>query len=243
DCESSICNVVTNLCVATDCEDGMRDDAETDVDCGGATCPKCGEGKACTTPGDCTRLLCNRTSHACVSDQCFDGTEDQSESDVDCGGPDCNKCPDGKHCSGGGDCVAGSICTFDGSCCHPNGTACNGLGCGSATDNCGQTFNCGNNGACASSATPNCKGNCCSAYKDQATTCSGKQCGSIADGCGTTYNCGSCPSGYSCSQAPSYQCCPDTATACAGHAGCSQVQVTCNGSTVTVTCPCASGGD
>jgi len=290
DCDSGICNLVTNLCVASNCEDGMRDDAETDVDCGGGTCAKCGDGKACTTPGDCNSLLCNRTTHLCVADPCFDGTKDQSEtdtdcgglcqakcknnqgcnnvndcvagatctvskcqvprcvdnmknfdetdtdcggatcggcadgkactvgsdctssycnvqthvcvptqcqdgakdgseSDVDCGGPDCNKCPDGKKCSGGNDCVGGSICTFDKLCCHPNGMACTGAACGTATDNCGQSFACGNNGACADSSKPYCKGNCCSPLKDQATTCAGKQCGTLSDGCGGSLLC------------------------------------------------------
>jgi hypothetical protein len=39
------------------CANGMKDNAETDIDCGGgaasAACPRCGEGKACLAGSDC----------------------------------------------------------------------------------------------------------------------------------------------------------------------------------------------
>jgi hypothetical protein len=35
------------------CIDGVKDGAETDVDCGGGTCAPCGDGKACNTSADC----------------------------------------------------------------------------------------------------------------------------------------------------------------------------------------------
>ena len=340
DCASGVCNLTTGRCVADDCADGARDDAESDIDCGGGTCPGCGTGQSCTTPGDCKNFLCNQTSHQCVSDPCFDGVKDQSEtdvdcgglctqhckngqacngagdcvtgaacaggkcqiahcvngtldsgetdvdcggaecgacavgkrcsvgsdcastfcnaqthvcvdsqckdgvkdgteSDVDCGGSDaaCQRCADGKVCSGGGDCLSDSICTTSNTCCHPSGTACNGVQCGNATDNCGQKIPCGNGGLCADQTKPYCKSGCCTSINDQTQACAGKQCGSVSDGCGTTYPCGTCPSGYTCSNAPSYQCCAGVDAACAGKPGCTQVSTACG----TITCPCATG--
>ncbi len=36
------------------CTDGVRNGAETDVDCGGGTCPACASGKACAVTSDCS---------------------------------------------------------------------------------------------------------------------------------------------------------------------------------------------
>ena len=344
DCDSGICNAISATCVADDCHDGMRDDAETDVDCGGGTCPACGAGKACHSPGDCTNFLCNQTTETCVADPCLDGVKDQSETDtdcgglcvqkckngggcntpndcvsgatcsagkcqvahcvdgvadngetdIDCGGADCSPCPvgktcaagsdcassfcnatslkcvangcqdgvkdgsesdvdcggpsgacprcsDGKACSGGTDCNSGggSICTSGNLCCHPSGTACNGVACGTATDNCGQTLACGNNGACADSTRPYCKSGCCTSYNDATQACAGKACGTIDDGCGATYACAdTCTAqGKSCSNAPSYVCCDGAAAACAGH-DCQTVQTPCG----PVSCGCSVAG-
>ena len=35
------------------CSNGVKDGDETDVDCGGATCPVCANGDACATGNDC----------------------------------------------------------------------------------------------------------------------------------------------------------------------------------------------
>ncbi len=45
------------------CQDMKKDALETDVDCGGLMCPRCGKGKACTTDNDCT-------SNKCTSGKC-----------------------------------------------------------------------------------------------------------------------------------------------------------------------------
>lgn len=45
-------NFGTQPAVAT-CTDGIKNGTETDVDCGGGTCPKCGVGRTCATPSDC----------------------------------------------------------------------------------------------------------------------------------------------------------------------------------------------
>ncbi len=43
--------------LAPSCSDGMRNDTETDVDCGGS-CGACAEGKTCTVGRDCTNGTC-----------------------------------------------------------------------------------------------------------------------------------------------------------------------------------------
>ena len=40
------------------CTDGTKNGAETDVDCGGGTCPDCVDGKICSINGDCTGNNC-----------------------------------------------------------------------------------------------------------------------------------------------------------------------------------------
>jgi hypothetical protein len=48
--------------------DGAKNGGETDVDCGGGTCPTCALGKACGQNSDCTSNTCTGT---CVSDITF----------------------------------------------------------------------------------------------------------------------------------------------------------------------------
>jgi hypothetical protein len=47
------------------CTDKKQNNLETDVDCGGGECPKCGAGKKCEADGDCS-------SGSCVSKKCAD---------------------------------------------------------------------------------------------------------------------------------------------------------------------------
>lgn len=47
-------------CDAADptCCDNMKDGKETDVDCGGGVCPRCGNGQTCKQDNDCTSNNC-----------------------------------------------------------------------------------------------------------------------------------------------------------------------------------------
>jgi hypothetical protein len=57
------------------CSNGVTDGDETDVDCGGGTCPVCANGDACNTGGDCASRVC--TANACTNDVgCSDGTRE-----------------------------------------------------------------------------------------------------------------------------------------------------------------------
>ena len=51
-------DMCTNKCKAPTCMDLVKDGAETDVDCGGAACPKCGLNKKCAADSDCAMGVC-----------------------------------------------------------------------------------------------------------------------------------------------------------------------------------------
>jgi hypothetical protein len=108
DCQSRICS--SSKCRAPSCLDGIQNQDETDVDCGGTTCPGCTTGKACVVDKDCTAGDgCQTGTQLCVP-QCKDFHQDGTETDVDCGGGTCPKCASGKHCTVDTDC-ASAACT------------------------------------------------------------------------------------------------------------------------------------
>ena len=90
------------------CTDKSRNGTETDIDCGGNTCPKCADGKDCLKAADCTSAVC--TSKVCQAPTCTDKVQNGSETDVDCGGGACGKCSHGATCKLPGDCASGA-CT------------------------------------------------------------------------------------------------------------------------------------
>lgn len=94
--------------VAASCTNGMRDGAETDVDCGGGTCDPCGATRACGGNTDCLSMVC--TGGTCQAPSCTDGVRNGTELDVDCAG-NCGprSCDPGQTCSGNGDC-ASNVC-------------------------------------------------------------------------------------------------------------------------------------
>ena len=53
----------SNACVLATCSDGLKNADETDVDCGGPTCSKCGIGAVCAGDSDCEAL--------CVNNECL----------------------------------------------------------------------------------------------------------------------------------------------------------------------------
>jgi endo-1,4-beta-D-glucanase Y len=94
------------------CSDGVQNQNETGVDCGGActtTCPTCADG---VKNGDEVGVDCGGSCNACAS--CADGVKNGTESAVDCGGT-CPKCADTKACLLNADCQSGlcqgSVCT------------------------------------------------------------------------------------------------------------------------------------
>lgn len=140
----------------------------------------------------------------------------------------CGGCPDGQICGA----------NTPNRCGCPKRT-CEQLGrtCGSYTNACGETLECG---GCAPPLVCGADGRCgCTPITD----CGGRTCGTIPDGCGGLLSCGgdSCPPGQSCS--PSGQCTSNCvpqsqSEACSGR--CGVVDAGCG---VHHTCPGCTGTD
>ncbi len=96
--------------MAATCGDGIKDGAETDIDCGGGQCQACVDRKHCTVGTDCVSGTCN-SANICVDPTCTDGKQDGAESDVDCGGPQCATCIGGEFCAVDTDCASGICAT------------------------------------------------------------------------------------------------------------------------------------
>lgn len=90
---------------AVSCRDGIENQDETDIDCGGNTCEACETGKDCEYSSDCKSDYCS-ASGKCVEKLCSNNQTDSnnSETDVDCGGENCEACVDGKACKTNADC-------------------------------------------------------------------------------------------------------------------------------------------
>jgi hypothetical protein len=107
DCGSNACDALSLKCVATQCTDNRVDGNETDVDCGGGTCPSgCATGKNCKVDGDCISSACDALSLKCVANQCADDQKDGNETDTDCGGGTCGACANTKKCKVDADCTS-----------------------------------------------------------------------------------------------------------------------------------------
>jgi hypothetical protein len=91
-------------CVSNACNDGSRNNDETDIDCGGS-CSPCAAGKGCNVAEDCASHVCK--SGKCAAPSCTDGVQNGSESDMDCGGSCGRKCKDDEACRKGDDCKSG----------------------------------------------------------------------------------------------------------------------------------------
>jgi hypothetical protein len=103
---SLVCDRAAKTCVLS-CPDGIKNGAETDVDCGGAACPDCSDGKVCSAAGDCSSNVCQM--NLCRPVTCANMVKDGTETDVDCGGqsaPTCQKCANGLSCMVNADCVS-----------------------------------------------------------------------------------------------------------------------------------------
>jgi hypothetical protein len=57
DCANGYC--VGGTCLPLPCENGVKDMAETDIDCGGGTCRRCAGGRQCSADTDCASGSCS----------------------------------------------------------------------------------------------------------------------------------------------------------------------------------------
>ena len=88
----------------TTCVDGLKNGAESDVDCGGE-CNGCSMGQVCTIGDDCDSTVC--VAGACAPETCADNVYTEGEADTDCGGDVCAPCGAGEACQEAGDCLHG----------------------------------------------------------------------------------------------------------------------------------------
>ena len=125
---------------AATCSDGVKNGAETGVDCGGGTCPPCAATKGCLVATDCQSAVC--TAGVCQAPTCTDGVKNGAETGVDCGGGTCAACASGKGCLAAADCQSG-VCT---------GNVCQAPTCADGVKNGAETdVDCGG-GTCAACA-------------------------------------------------------------------------------------------
>ncbi len=85
---------------ADPCANGVKDGAESDVDCGGGTCGACADGATCNGPADCVSGSCNNGVCGGMAAACDNNKQDGSETGIDCGGA-CPPCAT-TSCEGGG---------------------------------------------------------------------------------------------------------------------------------------------
>ncbi len=121
DCTADTCAAGANVHtpIAGSCDDGGG------VVCADPAGPKAGQCVACNMDADCVApQVCDPAmgSNTCVDPSCTDGTQNGTETDVDCGGA-CAPCQNGLSCVGGADCQSGfcnggtcEACGSDGDC-------------------------------------------------------------------------------------------------------------------------------
>ncbi|UQA59083.1 hypothetical protein [Polyangium aurulentum] len=110
-----------NKCVPSSCLNGVKDNSESDVDCGGTQCAPCDTGKTCLSNLDCMDASCDGMpgSKTCAAPTCFDGSLNGNETYTDFGGPDCPPAPNsGWSCKEPADCGSG-VCK-DAKCLDPS---------------------------------------------------------------------------------------------------------------------------
>lgn len=102
------------------CTDGVKNDDEADVDCGGSCGSTCTLEQNCRLVTDCQRGL-SCSNGQCVS-ACGDRVQNNGETDVDCGGPCGSTCVLGQRCNSVAttpDCQAGLSCGVSNTCTLP----------------------------------------------------------------------------------------------------------------------------
>ena len=220
------------------CTDKAKNGDETDTDCGGATCPKCADGKKCSAATDCQSGQCK--GGICVAASCTDKVKNGAETDIDCGGAACGPCGDGKKCTAGTDCQS-TFC-INTAC---KATCTDGVKNGGETDtDCGgkACTTCANGKKCAAS-------NDCTSGVCNAGTCAGPGCNDgVKNGTETDTDCGGktcagCAKGKACLGAGDCKSKRCVSNACAA-ASCSDGVK--NGTETDVDCggactPCATG--
>ncbi|MEZ4314092.1 MAG: hypothetical protein R3F14_39230, partial [Polyangiaceae bacterium] len=122
DCKGNECS--GTICVPN-CDDGILNNGESDIDCGGPNCGACNNGEACEVSGDCASAFCagGVCCNTACDTECFscaaatkvfgpDGTCGPSKADEPCGPP--SECSGGEQtaqdtCDGAGTCIDNGV--------------------------------------------------------------------------------------------------------------------------------------
>jgi hypothetical protein len=200
DCMSGTCDPITNTCTSISCTDGVQNGDETDVDCGGGTCPGCDDGEMCIENGDCQSQVCDPGTNTCTPPTCTDGVQNGDETDEDCGNTCGPTCDTGEGCDDGADCISAVCDPLTLTCDAP--TCMDGVQNGDETDeDCGNTCGptCDTGEGCDDGA------DCISSVCDPLTlTCSAPACDDgVQNGDETDLDCGNscgptCDTGEGC---------------------------------------------
>ncbi|MBW3000256.1 solute carrier organic anion transporter [Candidatus Woesearchaeota archaeon] len=112
-CTLDFSNCLKQGQTAAHCENNVTDEDETDLNCGGLSCPGCPNGKRCLNHSDCISNYC--LSNICTEASCSDTIKNGLETDVDCGA-NCPCCGLDMSCNINSDCC--------GLFCHPDTRKC-----------------------------------------------------------------------------------------------------------------------
>ncbi|MEO8902260.1 MAG: SpvB/TcaC N-terminal domain-containing protein, partial [Polyangiaceae bacterium] len=168
-------NPLSPQCLAQHCTNGVRDGAETDVDCGGG-CAPCTTGHGCSADGDCASgLACGGNNGACFGQArsksvCWQAACANAPTATGCGASD-SPCGQNCACVNGCDpasatntCAAGEVCkaglsqifdaTTAGVCTDPRCPSNDPALCGSADSLCGAACVCTRNCSAATCQNP-----------------------------------------------------------------------------------------
>ncbi len=166
------------------------------VQAGGAVCDGSGKCVECNFSADCSGGgPCS--GGLCVPPECTDGSKNGDESDIDCGGPDCQPCATGQGCTAITDCES-KVC-IAGKCVAP--TCSDKVKNAEETDvDCGgpACVDCQDGKGCLTAA--DCTSGVCTAGMCQVPACEdGVKNGAETDvDCGGGTGCLACPSGKTC---------------------------------------------
>ena len=118
DCQSGVCAPggcapgALRCCQVPSCTDGVRNGAETGIDCG-AGCGLCPVAAPCAQNAECQSGFC-QAGRCADPGTCTDGVRNGTETAVDCGGNRCPRCADRLACTQASDC--GNNNCFNGVC-------------------------------------------------------------------------------------------------------------------------------
>ena len=231
---------VDNRCVPPTCSDGVQNQGETDVDCGGP-CQRCAAGQHCNDRSDCT------VGQACVAGLCGPCSANaECASDQVCRGGSCGTCNDRLECGDGRACIAGRCLSC------PAEAAFNecGLCGGPPISGVGSTCILGNDCPSTYACTPDQLGvacvprtkNACGLCDGPAVTGLGNSCPAPVSGCDSALVCNASNADTVCAEVPRNDCglCAGPAInglgdACTLANGCSSTKV-CDAQQSGVTC-------